>query len=388
MKTLYQDFQVRFTYPVYFTRNIFSLENAEFAEFVNLHTDKAASAKLLFVIDKGVSDAHSGLTSAISSYVESIANVEMPVEPVIFEGGEGVKNKPMLVEKLVAMVDDYGIDRHSFIVAIGGGALLDMVGYVAAISHRGVRHIRIPTTVLSQNDSGIGVKNGVNFKGKKNFLGSFTPPVAVFNDREFLNTLDERNWLSGISEAVKVALIKDKSFYEFIKSNASEIANKRNSPAMQELIYHCADLHMQHIRSEDPFEFGSSRPLDFGHWSAHKLEQLTKFELLHGEAVSIGIAIDTVYSFLIGNITEEEARGVLDLFLEVRLPIYHELLASQKEGENVILLGLEEFREHLGGQLTVTLLKEIGLGQEYHKLDNEVILQAIEFLKNYTKDGA
>lgn len=388
MKTLYQDFQVRFTYPVYFTRNIFSLENAEFAEFIDLHTDQAASAKLLFVIDKGVSDAHSGLTDAISSYVESIANVEMPVEPVIFEGGEGVKNNPMLVEQLVAMVDDYGIDRHSFIVAIGGGALLDMVGYVAAISHRGVRHIRIPTTVLSQNDSGIGVKNGVNFKGKKNFLGSFTPPVAVFNDRDFLDTLDDRNWLSGISEAVKVALIKDKSFYEFIKSNASDIATKRNSPAMQELIYHCADLHMQHIRSGDPFEFGSSRPLDFGHWSAHKLEQLTNFELLHGEAVAIGIAIDTVYSFFIGNISEEEARGVLDLFLEVKLPIYNELLTTKKEGENVILLGLEEFREHLGGQLTVTLLKEIGLGQEYHQLDSAVILQAIEYLKNYIKDGA
>ena len=125
------------------------------------------------------------------------------MEPVIFEGGEGVKNNPMLVEQLVAMVDDYGIDRHSFIVAIGGGALLDMVGYVAAISHRGVRHIRIPTTVLSQNDSGIGVKNGVNFKGKKNFLGSFTPPVAVFNDRDFLDTLDDRNWLSGISSGMQ-----------------------------------------------------------------------------------------------------------------------------------------------------------------------------------------
>ncbi|HLR49772.1 MAG TPA: hypothetical protein VK076_04300, partial [Candidatus Sphingobacterium stercoripullorum] len=145
---------------------------------------------------------------------------------------------------------------------------------------------------------------------------------------------------------------------------------------------------MQHIRSGDPFEFGSSRPLDFGHWSAHKLEQLTNFELLHGEAVAIGIAIDTVYSFFIGNISEEEARGVLDLFLEVKLPIYNELLTTKKEGENVILLGLEEFREHLGGQLTVTLLKEIGLGQEYHQLDSEVILQAIEYLKNYIKDGA
>src|SRR5204862_561409 len=133
--------------------------------------------------------------------------------------GERVKNKHDWVLRVHHAIERAGLCRHSFLAAVGGGAVLDMAGLAAATAHRGIRHIRIPTTVLSQNDSGIGVKNGVNAFGKKNFLGTFAPPFAVINDSGFLTTLDDRDWRSGIAEAIKVALIKDAPFFNFIKTN-------------------------------------------------------------------------------------------------------------------------------------------------------------------------
>src|SRR5204862_2038620 len=129
--------------------------------------------------------------------------------PKIVPGGERAKQSPALIAALHADLQRLGIDRQSFVVAIGGGALLDAVGYAAATAHRGVRLIRVPTTVLAQADSGVGVKNGINAFGKKNFLGTFAPPAAVINDSTFLVTLSDREWRSGLAEAIKVALLKD-----------------------------------------------------------------------------------------------------------------------------------------------------------------------------------
>src|SRR5690606_26760740 len=190
---------------------------------------------------------------------------------------QSLKTPQSSVDRISESVGRYGIDRHSSIMAIGGGAVLDAVGYAAAVAHRGIRHLRVPTTVLSQNDSGMGVKNGINYRGKKNFLGTFSPPVAVFNDNLFLLTLGDREWVSGISEAGMVALIKDAAFFDWIEAHAERLRSS-DSEAMDYLMFGGAELHLQHIAGADPFEFGSSRPLDFGHWSAHKLEQLSRFE--------------------------------------------------------------------------------------------------------------
>ena len=131
------------------------------------------------------------------------------------------------------------IDRHSYVVAIGGGAVLDAVGYAAATAHRGVRLVRVPTTTLSQDDSAVGVKNGINAFGKKNFVGTFAPPHAVLNDFDLLTTLDDRDWRAGISEAVKVALLKDSAFFAWIEQHAREL-DERSLDAMAMLVHRCA----------------------------------------------------------------------------------------------------------------------------------------------------
>ena len=378
MNSIQQSFQVPYSYKIVFTKGLFEADNQEFSDFLGNFGDAQFHKKILFLVDAGVTENHPNLIDSIHSYFKKVSNITLIDEILVIPGGEIVKNDSKYLDQTLLAINKYGIDRHSFVAAIGGGAFLDMVGYASTIAHRGVKHIRIPTTVLSQNDSGVGVKNGVNFLGKKNFLGTFSPPVAVFNDIDFLTTLLDRDWRSGISEAVKVALIKDLPFFEWLEANAIEMAN-RNLEVMQEQIFRSAALHTAHISSGDPFEMGSARPLDFGHWAAHKLEYLTNFEIRHGEAVAIGIALDSIYSMLLGHISQNEVTRIINLLKNLGFTIYHEKL-----GENDKLNlweGLNEFREHLGGQLTITILEKLGKGLEIHEVDFDLMKQAVDQLK-------
>jgi 3-dehydroquinate synthase len=268
------------------------------------------------------------------------------------------------------------------VIAVGGGALLDLVGLAAATAHRGVRHVRVPTTTLSQADSSIGVKNGINAFGKKNFIGTFAVPWAVVNDSEMLASLPPRDKRAGYVEAVKVALIRDREFFEEIEGNAAKL-REFEPAAMQRLIQRCAELHLDHIaNSGDPFELGSARPLDFGHWSAHKLEQLSEYKLRHGEAVAIGIALDVVYARRMGLLAAKAADRILKLLETLGFDLYaNELLHVDSEGALVVLKGLEEFREHLGGRLTVTLLNGIGRGIEVHEMHSATVVASIHELE-------
>src|SRR5207244_199078 len=194
-------------------------------------------------------------------------SVQLVCPPLIIEGGERTKNSDIHVSELHSHIERFHIDRHSYVIGVGGGALLDMVGLAAATAHRGVRHVRIPTTTLSQADSGVGVKNGINAFGKKNFIGTFAPPFAVINDFQLLASLSPRDKRAGYVEAVKVALIRDREFFEEIENNLAALVNFEPA-AMQRVIYRCAELHLDHIASAgDPFESGPARPLDFGHWA-------------------------------------------------------------------------------------------------------------------------
>ena len=376
-----QDVPLRLTYPVYFVQDLFGSSFGELQSLVSADGDEGRR-KVLFIVDDGVAEHHPDLLATLERQATR-SNWHTAGPPLVVPGGEAAKNDPALVESIHERINAHGVCRHSYVVAIGGGAVLDLAGYAAATAHRGVRFIRVPTTVLAQNDSGVGVKNGVNAFGKKNFVGTFAPPFAVFNDFAFLETLDDRDWRAGTSEAVKVALIKDPAFFGFIEKNAARLA-ERDAEAMRTLIVRCAELHLEHIRTAgDPFELGSSRPLDFGHWSAHKLEQLSDYEIRHGEAVAIGIALDCTYAYLAGLLAEEPWRRILRVLETLGFDLYAaELSAGIDEGgEAHVLGGLEEFREHLGGELTILLITEIGHGIEVHHVDRDRYLHAISMLR-------
>ena len=371
---LQQSFSVPFRYPVVFTENLFAESQTLFVD----QFPEGQLARVFFVVDSGVAACHPGLIQKLKNYVAAYSSrIALVAEPLLVAGGEACKNDPDAYQQVVEATNSFGIDRHSYIAAIGGGAVLDMVGFAAAISHRGIRLIRIPTTVLSQNDSAVGVKNSINAFGKKNYLGTFTPPFAVLNDFNFLESLEDRDWASGISEAIKVSLIKDLEFFEWLEKEAPALARREMEP-MKTHIIRSAQHHMAHIAGADPFEFGSSRPLDFGHWAAHKLEKLSDFRIRHGEAVAIGIALDSAYSFLQGRIGEGDLIRIFKLFHTLGLSLY-----APELQEEALLQGLKEFQEHLGGKLTIMLLDALGTGVEVHEMDSKLIVKALQLLKNW-----
>lgn len=386
LEPIHQCVPVTFRYNVHFTKGLFELDNPLLAQAIASEGD-AEPKKVIAVVDGGLLRFHRGLLGKLAAYSEHYGDIlTLMLEPMIVLGGEAAKNEPMLLEQIHKLIDSAGLCRHSYILAIGGGAMLDMVGYAAATAHRGIRLIRIPTTVLAQNDSGVGVKNGINAFGKKNFLGTFAPPHAVLNDFDFLATLNERDWRSGVAEAVKVALIKDRKFFEYIQTHAQAIAC-RDMDIMQQLIYRCAQLHLQHIAtSGDPFEMGSSRPLDFGHWAAHRLEHLTNYSLRHGEAVAIGIALDSTYSYLAGLLSASHWQQIMNTLKALGFTLYvPELAPTQPGNSRCLFRGLTEFREHLGGELTLMLLQGIGQGIEVHEVDISLYMQAVSILKQLDK---
>jgi 3-dehydroquinate synthase len=383
LQPLQQTIPVTFTYQVQFTNGVFNLDNPLLAQVIS---DRASNShdhppqKVLAVIDRGLLEHWSDLPAQLAAYAQKYSDVLMlSAEPIVVPGGEDSKNDRHFIDQIHQAINQANIGRHSYIMAIGGGAVLDMVGYAAATAHRGVRLIRVPTTVLAQNSSSIGIKNSINAFGKKNFLGTFAPPYAVINDFDFLTTLDDRDWRAGIATAIKIALIKDRNLFEFICQNATALAN-RDMAAMQQLIYRCAKLHLDHIAtSGDPFEQQSSR-LDFGHWAAHKLEQLTSYELKHGEALAIGIALDTIYSRLAGFLSYYECFRILNTLQMLGFILYvPELLQHWQHPHHPdsIFAGLNELREHQGGQLKITLLQSIGCGIEVDAIDRQVYAQAI-----------
>jgi 3-dehydroquinate synthase len=372
-------FQVPFRFDVFFTENVFSPANSLLREILK----QAAPEKLLIVIEEPIVSAMPKLVEDIRAYLSpSVNGVELVAEPLILPGGEKLKNDFLPVQKLHSLIEQHGLSRHSFVAAIGGGALLDVAGFAAATAHRGIRHIRFPTTTLSQADGGVGVKNAVNAFGKKNYIGTFAPPFAVINDSEFLRFLPDSRKAAGYIEAVKVGLIRDRDFFGQIEQSADAL-NRFEPSAMNALIRRSAELHVRHIsEAGDPFEFGSARPLDFGHWAAHKLEQLSDFRISHGEAVAIGIALDVIYSRNAGHLASGDAERILALLRKLRFNLFApELSQKDQVGELIILNGLSEFQQHLGGQLAITLLREIGRGFEVHEISKAGVRKAIDDLR-------
>lgn len=376
------DFQVPCVHRLRFTRDLFGKDQQVLLNLLEASGDR--TPRVQFWIDEHVAQSVPnlsmrirGLASQHRDRFELIGNIQT------CPGGESVKNDIHIIERMLKCINAADLDRRSYIVVIGGGAVLDAVGFAAAIAHRGIRLIRIPTTTLAQADSGVGVKNSVNLFAKKNWIGTFHVPWAVVNDEEMLLTLPDRDFRNGFSEAVKVALLKDRDEFERIEESATRI-RERDMTAVRPVIRRSAQLHIEHItQGGDPFEALEARPLDYGHWSAHKLEPMTNFELRHGEAVAIGVAVDTVYSSFVHGFPKADAQRVLNCLRNLGLQLDHPALHQTEE----LMNGLEEFRQHLGGRLTLTMLPEIGRKIDVHEVDRNAMLKAIEYVAEFMADS-
>lgn len=369
---------IHFVVPqVHRLRSTWEVAGDDFAELVDvLHPSSGRGPKVVLWADEEVARS-SPRVAAIAKRLSKSPRVELVGATRLVPGGELVKNTPEIIDSLLSEINDSMLDRRSYIIAIGGGAMLDAAGYAAAIAHRGIRLVRIPTTTLAQADSGVGVKNAVNHFGKKNWVGTFAVPWAVINDAGFLTTLPQRDFVCGFSEAVKVSLLKDAGEFDFLCNNAAAIA-RREMPIACRAIEASCQMHLRHItRGGDPFETLEARPLDFGHWSAHRLEPLADYTLRHGEAVAIGVAMDCIYSSLVHGFPEADCRRVCKCLLDLGLNLWDETL----EDFDQVLMGLEEFRQHLGGRLTVTMLRGIGHPIDVHRIDDAAMREACRRLR-------
>jgi 3-dehydroquinate synthase len=369
-----QRLTVAFDFPVIFTRQVFAPGNAALVKAIE-RKGGARPHRVIAFLDTGVATLAASVADYFAAH-RSVAKLVLP--PQVTAGGEGAKSGWEQVRQIMTTLGEQHLCRHSVVVVVGGGGVLDMVGFAASLVHRGLRVVRVPTTVLGQNDAGVGVKTGMNEHGQKNFIGTFAPPFAVLNDVTLLTTLPNGEWVGGIAEAFKVALIKDAAFFDWLCGAAGRL-RARDLDAMEQLIRRCAELHLDHIRnSGDPFEQGSARPLDFGHWSAHRMECLSGFKLGHGQAVAVGLALDGYYASRQGFITEADLERLLRGLTASGLPVWHELLERPE-----ILDGLEQFREHLGGRLTLAMPDGVGRLQEINDVDRSVIADGIRYLKSW-----
>lgn len=380
-----QSFAVPFRYPVHFTRNVFRPVSPLLASVFGA-SEHGRPHRVVVFVDDGVVRTDPRLLARITAYFARRPDVTLLAPPEVIAGGEQAKDGWHGVQHVMTQLGNLHLCRHSYVVAIGGGSLLDMVGFAASLVHRGVRLIRLPTTVLAQNDAGVGIKNGMNEHGMKNFVGTFAPPYAVINDFDFLNTLDDVHWRGGISEAFKVAIIKDAAFFAWLERHATQL-RRRDVAAMEQLVRRCATMHLQHIGTGgDPFEQGAARPLDFGHWAAHKLEVLSGFTIGHGQAVSMGIALDSYYATTAGLISIAERDRIVSAMQRAGLPVFSPWLVTAGTKRRLAILdGLAEFREHLGGHLTITLPKGIGNRVEVHAMDKHIIARGVQWLQRLGK---
>ncbi len=375
-------FQVAFTHRLRFTHDVLGPDRHVLADL--LEPSGEQRPRVQFWLDEHVANVRPDLVDRLESFFDEHEDRLVRAGNVqVVPGGETVKNDIHLLERMLKCFHAADLDRRSYVVVIGGGAVLDAVGFAVAIAHRGLRLVRLPTTTLAQADSGIGVKNSVNLFAKKNWVGTFAVPWGVVNDAALLDTLPNRDFVCGFSEAVKVSLLKDPAVFDALCRDARRIAD-RDRAAADPVIRASARLHLDHItKNGDPFEMLEARPLDYGHWSAHKLEVMSEFQLRHGEAVGIGVAVDTIYSSMVLGFPRRDCRRVLECLRDLGLPLDHPALHQT----GALFDGLEEFRQHLGGRLTLTMLRGVGDPVEVHDVDRPAMRAAIERAAEFARCG-
>ena len=372
-----------FTYPVVFTNGTFQ---GQCELWQLLHHLGKTTAKLQIFVDDGLAKSNQGLLAIIRDWGVShglqLGDVKVLAGGEV--GKEGLINPTRVIETLVSRQ----MDRHDLVVAIGGGAFLDGVGLGAGLFHRGIGLIRMPTTVLSQNDAGIGVKNGVNFLGQKNCLGMFKAPLGVINDSSFLASLPLDIKREGLSEAIKVALLKSPYFFDWLFQNRF-LLGKFHKKTVEYMIRETARLHLEHIQGGgDPFEEGRQRPLDFGHWFAHRLEILSDHRVSHGAGVASGLWLDLSYSVAVLGLDPMVLAAYEAILAAVGLQKWQPHWLVDHVPVSRLLEGIEQFRQHIGGPLALPMLTEVGQVVSLDKVDMGVMATLLSSLICNAETGA
>jgi 3-dehydroquinate synthase len=378
MMRLEQTIHVTFRYAIHFTRDVFGPQNRLLLDIMSGRQLRAA-----VFLDGGLEQARPGLPAEIREWFAAHRDRVEPAALESLPGGETCKTEPEHYRQVVEVLRDSGLDRQSYVIMVGGGAVLDTVAFAAALVRRGVRQIRVPTTVLAQGDSGTSLRTALDLPAGKDFLGTFAPPWAVINDFNFLRTLPRRDRIAGMAPAFQVAILKDPAFLSFLTARAAALRDGDDS-ALEQMIMRCAELHAAQVRNSDPFEAGASRPLDFGLWSAHALETLTGYRLRHGEALAVGIALDLTIARNRGLLGPEQHKAIVRAMTAAGLPLWHLALHCRREdGALRIQQGLVEYDRQTGGEPGLVMPNGSGDCCAIHDVSAEEVERAVKQLEHY-----
>lgn len=315
-----------------------------------------------------VTDSH--VERLYGQAVKQIAQVHCG-KCVLFSFPEGEAQKNLdTVRELYAFLIREGFDRRDFLAALGGGVVGDLTGFAAATYLRGISFLQIPTTLLSQVDSSVGGKTGVDFDAYKNMVGAFHMPSLVYMNLSVLKSLEERQYFSGFAEVMKSALIRDASFYAWLLEHIYEICDREPAAVLEMVRFSCEIK--RRIVEKDPEEQGDRVLLNFGHTIGHAVEKYKNFELLHGECVALGCVAAAFISYKRGLLTTEEYYEIRDMFVPFHLPISMEDLDPQE-----ILKLTRSDKKRESGRIRFVLLKKIGHAYIENNVTDEEILAGI-----------
>lgn len=288
----------------------------------------------------------------------------------VFPAGEESKNLDV-VRKVYRFLIEEGFERKDMLLALGGGVVGDLTGYVAATYLRGVDFIQIPTTLLAQTDSSIGGKTGVDFDGYKNMVGAFKMPRLVYINITVLKSLDDRQFFSGFAEVMKHGLIRDGIFYEWLIENMYEICERDLDVLEEMLVRSCSIKKM--VVEKDPTEKGERALLNLGHTIGHAIEKAKNFTLYHGECVALGTVAAAYISWKKGMLSMDEFYEIRDMFVPFYLPISIDGICP----EEIIKLTKSD-KKMASGSIRFVLLKKIGKAVLDTTVTDEEMLAAVK----------
>jgi len=326
-------------YPLYLDSGL--LKTALFFDYC-----RALNKRLVIISDSHLSET---LAKEIQTYLEE---AKLPAELFSFPAGEAHKTRETK-QKLEDLMLSKGYARDTCVIAVGGGVVSDLAGFLAATYCRGISSIYVPTTLLAMVDASIGGKTGVNTPYGKNLIGSFHQPTAVFMDIETLKSLNPREWTNGITEVIKHSLIANSKLYSLLEDSAQNL--RENPELLMKLIYESC-LIKKAIVEQDEKEQGLRQLLNYGHTIGHAIESLENYEISHGEAVAIGLLVESKLSVECGFLNEQDLSSLDELLKAYQLP-----LKTQAFKDKAKLMALFKMdKKSLAGEAHFVLLDEIG----------------------------
>ena len=290
----------------------------------------------------------------------------------VFDAGEQSKNTDTVGRLYEYLIKEH-FDRNDFLIALGGGVVGDLTGFAAATYMRGISFVQVPTSLLSQVDSSIGGKTGVDHMMYKNMVGAFHMPSLVYMNLEVLKSLPEKQFSNGMAEIIKHGLIKDKSYYDFLKTNYSSV-KAQDPDTVAEMIARSCNIKRE-VVERDPKEKGERALLNFGHTAGHAIEKLSDFALFHGECVSLGTVAAAYISMKKGMISAENVSDIEDTLKLYGLPVR----ISGYDPASV-LAATKSDKKMSGKKIRFILLKEIGEAYIETSLEDEEILEGIRYV--------